>query len=239
MRAIIIDRWAVLRDGMRPLLGGAGHQVVRAVDTTAAGAALLAVRRDVDLVVLGEPADRPVTDAAAELRRAAPGARVLVLVDDPVQPTVDALLDARVAGIVGRLRDDVDLLGAVERIADGEHVLSSDAMDSLVSSFRTALPELDGPADHGTVSPRQRELLAWLHRGATTKEIATRLFVGQAAVERQVAALCRQLGVAGRDEAVAKALRLGLVEGSVHWAGGDVDPSAPRIPVPTWERRAS
>ena len=59
------------------------------------------------------------------------------------------------------------------------------------------------------LSERERELLAQLRRGATTQEIADAWVVSVNTVKFHRSNLYRKLGVAGRDEALAAALRLG------------------------------
>jgi DNA-binding CsgD family transcriptional regulator/tetratricopeptide (TPR) repeat protein len=72
----------------------------------------------------------------------------------------------------------------------------------------------DGPIRHDTfgLSGREREVLAQISRGRTNREIGERLFISQKTVGVHVGNILSKLGVAGRVEAAAVAIRLGLTE---------------------------
>ena len=63
------------------------------------------------------------------------------------------------------------------------------------------LPRMDG-----------REVLAQISRGRTNREIGERLFISQKTVGVHVGNILSKLGVSGRVEAAAVAIRLGLTE---------------------------
>jgi two-component system response regulator DesR len=61
-----------------------------------------------------------------------------------------------------------------------------------------------------SLSPREREVLALIARGATNKEIAERLYLSPHTVKDHTSSLYRKLGVRNRAEAAQRAERLGL-----------------------------
>ena len=62
------------------------------------------------------------------------------------------------------------------------------------------------------LSRREREVLALISEGRTNREIGERLFISQKTVGVHVGNILSKLGVSGRVEAAAVAIRLGLTE---------------------------
>ena len=62
------------------------------------------------------------------------------------------------------------------------------------------------------LSRREREVLALISEGRTNREIGERLFISQKTVGVHVGNILAKLGVSGRVEAAAVAIRLGLTD---------------------------
>jgi DNA-binding CsgD family transcriptional regulator len=75
-------------------------------------------------------------------------------------------------------------------------------------------------------SAREVELLALAARGMSNREIAETLLLSEATVKRHLANVYGKMGVHSRSEAVAEALRSGLL--SYEWVWGADGPAAPR-----------
>ena len=65
-------------------------------------------------------------------------------------------------------------------------------------------------ADTFGLSRREHEVLALISEGRTNREIGERLFISQKTVGVHVGNILSKLGVSGRVEAAAVAIRLGL-----------------------------
>jgi DNA-binding CsgD family transcriptional regulator len=70
------------------------------------------------------------------------------------------------------------------------------------------------------LSKRELEVLALIARGRTNREIGDRLFISQKTVGVHVGNILSKLGVSGRVEAAAVAIRLGLEDGASPPGGG-------------------
>jgi DNA-binding NarL/FixJ family response regulator len=81
----------------------------------------------------------------------------------------------------------------------------------LAALSQEAAQLLSTPDDQSGLSRREREVLALLSGGATNKEIAAGLVISINTVERHLANIYSKLGVRGRAEAAAHAVRAGLV----------------------------
>src|SRR5512140_3293607 len=120
----------------------------------------------------------------------------------------DLVKNALKAGAIGYLLKDVsadDLADAIRAAHSGRATLSPQAAQALVeTSNQPPLPGLD-------LTEREREVLALMVEGWNNTQIAARLVVSPSTIKSHVSNILSKLGVASRSEAVAMALRLGLV----------------------------
>ena len=149
-----------------------------------------------------------ITDGAVEL---APKVPVLVLTD--ASGAIEAL-QAGASAVLSECVDGDTLCTAIRAAAQGLTTLSAEFRDHLVDSsgFRGAL-ESDAEDEPPPVELTARELqvLRLLAEGASNKSIARRLDITPHTAKFHVASLVAKLGATGRTDAVAKAMRLGLV----------------------------
>jgi two-component system nitrate/nitrite response regulator NarL len=72
-------------------------------------------------------------------------------------------------------------------------------------------PEVQ-PADRERLSPREREILGFLAKGASNKEIARELEVAESTVKIHVQHILRKLNLTSRVQAAVYAVESGLTE---------------------------
>jgi DNA-binding CsgD family transcriptional regulator len=138
---------------------------------------------------------------------------------------VDALFeapDALPGSLVGAIEHDAadgpdgELVavgpGPVEASHDGRP--SADGVGPPASAVVRGVVGETGAAPKDTfgLSRREREVLALIAEGRTNREIGERLFISQKTVGVHVGNILAKLGVSGRVEAAAVAIRLGLTE---------------------------
>jgi DNA-binding NarL/FixJ family response regulator len=202
IRLLIVDDHPIVRDGLRGVF--AAEPDLEVVGEAANGAE--AIRRageaDVVLMDLRMPQMGGV-EAITRLRATCPDVRVLVLTtfdtDSDVLPAIEA-------GATGYLLKDApreELLRAVRSAYPGESVLSPAVAGRLMGRVRR-------PAD-GTLSKREREVLALVADGTTNREAARRLFVSEATIKTHLLHIYDKLGVRDRAAAVGEAYKRGLL----------------------------
>ena len=100
--------------------------------------------------------------------------------------------------------------GARDGAGPSDGARSDDARSSVV---RGVVGDAPTPRrDTFGLSNREREVLALIAEGRTNREIGERLFISQKTVGVHVGNILAKLGVSGRVEAAAVAIRLGLTE---------------------------
>lgn len=214
IRLLVVDDHTLFRRGLIALL--ARHPSVRVVGEAGdSGAALrLAAELGPDLVLLDNhlPGVRGV-DALPALREAAPGARVLMLTVSEDEADLGHALRRGAQGYVLKTIDGDALVSAIERCMAGEAVVSPELTGKLVGALRAAhAPSPPAPADPlAPLSPRERETLRHIARGASNKEIARALEIGETTVKIHVQHILRKLDLASRVQAAVLASEHGLV----------------------------
>jgi predicted ATPase/DNA-binding CsgD family transcriptional regulator len=122
--------------------------------------------------------------------------------------TVEAMIGlGRAWHELGRAADAVRQLRAAEALAD------EIANSGRLAEVRAALAEIGETASGAPpdgLTARQAEVLGLLATGLSNKEIAGRLYLSPATIERHLATVYRKLGVTGRVEATRYAMAHGL-----------------------------
>jgi len=183
-----------------------------------------------DCVVIGEAVDGP---GALELSREGQPDVVLLDVHMPGGgglAVVGALKDSGARVLMLTVSDkDEDLMEAIATGADGYLLKSAEpeelcwAIRQVVAGGAVLSPEVTAAVmqaaargqDHQpavSLSPRERQVLAELARGATTTQIAQALVLSPSTVKTHVAHILEKLDAANRAEAVGRAAALGLIE---------------------------
>jgi len=211
IRIALCDDHAVVRSGLRRILEAEPDFEVVAEAGTAGDAVAAARDTQPDVLVMdvGLP-DRSGIAATADVSKASPATRVLILtVHDDVAYLRQAF-DAGAAGYLVKEAADVELVQAVRQVAAGkQYVHPSLGAALLAPGSATARPA--GPG--GELSEREVEVLGLIATGLTNAEIAERIFVSVRTVETHRAHIHQKLDVRTRAELVRIARQAGLDQG--------------------------
>ena len=207
IRVMVVDDHPMWRDAVARDLTEAGYDVVA---TAADGAQALRVagpaRPDVVVLDLQLP-DMSGVEVTRGLRAAHPAARVLVLSASAEQQDV---LDAVKAGAAGYLLKSAarpELLDAVRRTAGGDAVFTPGLAALVLGEFRR-MSRTEGSTD--PLSPREREVLQYVARGHTYREIGEELFISTKTVENHVRNILGKLHLNRKQELIRYALDHGI-----------------------------
>ncbi len=204
VRIVVIDDHTLFRRGIIALLQREpGFEVVgEAADGIEGVRRVAELRPDIVLLDLHMPGVSGL-DAMKSILEEVPGTHVVMLT---VSEQAEDLVAALKAGALGYLLKNIDsdfLVASVRKAARGESVISGEMAGKLVQ-------ELRGGAEKPSLSPREREILVHLARGASNKEIARALAVAESTVKIHVQHILRKLNLASRVQAAVWAIENGI-----------------------------
>jgi DNA-binding NarL/FixJ family response regulator len=150
----------------------------------------------------------PGMDGVQCVRRLAdliPKAQILMLT---VHEDTDTIFESLSAGAAGYLLKPVraaELLTAVKDVYAGGAPMTSHIARKVVQSFKRAGA---GPDDGKQLSPRERDVLDFLVKGYSYKEVADQMGITYSTVHTHIEHISQKLHVQSRAQAVAKYLRV-------------------------------
>ena len=99
------------------------------------------------------------------------------------------------------------LLSGIRHAVEGDSVLSPEMTSKLVMKIRRERVEPAAPVtDVSSLTPRERETLAWLAKGVSNKEIARALDLAESTVKVHVQSILRKLNLNSRVQAAVFAV---------------------------------
>ncbi|MGW6130958.1 response regulator [Cellulomonas sp. NPDC055163] len=215
VRLLVVDDDALVRAGLRLILGGDPGLVIVGEAADGLQAVELARTERPDVVLMDIRMPRLDGLAATErLLAADPDARVVVLT---TFDTDDMVVSALRLGAVGFLLKDTppeELVGAVRAVAAGRPILSPSVTAQLIATVRAESPPGRNRAAEGrleVLSEREREVAVGIGRGLSNAEIAAELYMSVATVKSHVGRLFAKLGVENRVQIAICVHEAGLV----------------------------
>jgi two-component system nitrate/nitrite response regulator NarL len=158
-------------------------------------------------VALVDPDALASEDAAAVLTLAGGDTRLLFLSAQPDPSAVYRAIECGVAGYLSKDCDSRELCHAISAAAHGRDILSPAVQPALVEEIR-----LRGREERPFLSEREHEILVLIAAGMSAPEIGRQLTIGTATVKTHLHHIYEKLGAHERAEAVAEAIRRGLIE---------------------------
>lgn len=210
-RIMLVDDHPLVREGVRHILAAADLPVVAEAGTVEE-ALDRAARTRPDLLVLdlSLPGGGGL-ELARRIREQLPDIRILVL---SVHDHPEYVLGAVRAGANGYLRKDsspAELREAIRAVARGESFFSPAVARQLSAAVRGEAAQDDRRRQLDRLTPREREVLAGIARGGTSKEIAQALGLSPRTVESYRESLMRKLEIRSVAGLTRFALETGLL----------------------------
>lgn len=208
IRVVIADDHPLLREGLRRILEfEEGIDVVAEVGD---GQGAINVARNMDFNILLMDLNMPGVnglEACRVIRREHPNIGILVLTVDDSDEKVFQVLQLGVAGYLLKDVDPKTLIQSIRKVYCGEPILSPAVTGKLLGQLTHPLTTKD---TYG-LSDREMEILHYVVRGASNREIGTALFISEKTVKNHLSSIFRKLEVEDRTQAALKAVKLKLI----------------------------
>ena len=207
IRILITDDHAVVREGLRTLIGTEPGMEIVGEAADGIEAVQLACDLEPDVILLDMVMPRMGgLEAIHEIKRQCPEAHILVLTsfsdDEMVFPAIKA-------GALGYLLKNTTpdrLLIAIRDVHQGKPSMSSDIANKLLRELQRTS---DLPPTEEPLTEREMDVLKLVAQGLTNQEIAEKLVVGEGTVRTHVSNILSKLHLANRTQAALYALREG------------------------------
>ena len=128
-----------------------------------------------------------------------PAVQFLALSVSDAPDDVIAIIRAGARGYVTKTISTEELIAAVERVRGGDAVFSPRLAGFVLDAFAANAPvNLDPELDQ--LTPREQQVMRFIARGYTYKEVAGELTISNKTVETHVSAVLRKLQLSNRHE---------------------------------------
>ena len=211
IRILIADDHAVVRSGLRALLGadpdlefvgeaGDGEEALRLVET---------LRPDIILLDVTMPPDNGI-ETTKRLKEAYPELIVLILTMHEDEGLLHEALRVGAAGYVIKRAEESEILQAIHAVSRGDVYVHPAMTRALLHQPVTTEHRRGSEVD--ALTPREIDVLRLLVKGNTNRQTAGLLGLSVRTVENHRANLMGKLGLTSRVELVSYAEEHGLLE---------------------------
>ena len=210
LRILLADDHTMVRQGLRKVLeerpewqvvaeAGDGHEAVRLAELHKPDVAVL----DVAMPLLNG------IEATRRIAKRVPQTRILVLSMYSDEAYVTQMMKAGAAGYLLKDSAGVDLLEAVQSVAQGKSYFSPAVARLMLDDYARQRGTDDDRYE--SLSDREREIFQLIAEGKVNKEIATLLFISLSTVETHRARIMEKLDLHSAAEIVLHAVRRGVI----------------------------
>lgn len=204
-RLYLIDDHAMMRDGLRAVLVAAGHEVVgEAAEPTLALAEIGRLQPELVLLDLNL-GQRSGFELLAELQKRSGTARVVVLTMSDQPRHVAEALRLGAWGYVLKGSPSAELLATITAVAGGRRHLGAGPAQLAAQSLDEA------STASAQLSPRERQILVMVVRGASSSVIGEALHLSAKTVDTYRSRCMAKLGLSDVPAMVRWAIREGLI----------------------------
>jgi DNA-binding NarL/FixJ family response regulator len=214
IRVVLADDHAVVRAGLRAVLGTARDIEIVAEAKNGAEAVGYAERLSPDVIVMDLTMDEmDGIQATREIVAKELPCRVLVLTMHAEEDYLIPLLEAGASGYLMKNVADRELVDAVRMVASGDMYVRGSAARVLAKGLTRKDPAQAEREQYEKLTDRERTVLRMVAEGHTAPEIGEKLFISAKTVDTYKQRINSKLGLSHRTDYVKLALKLGLMSG--------------------------
>lgn len=209
MKILVADDHSLFRDGIISLLQAAGFEVVgQASNGKMAIEETLRLRPDLVLMDISMP-QLSGLEALRQIKAALPETQVVMLT---VSAEDSDLFEAVQSGAHGYLMKDLsgrEFLEMLEGLQHGDAAITRKTASRLMEGFTTSYHQSRDVVEE--LTQREVELLQLVAKGLTNRALAQQLCISENTVKYHIRKILQKLNAQNRTEAVAYAMRAGLI----------------------------
>lgn len=224
MKLVVVDKHEIFCDGLCDVLKNMPDVKLKSICGMVPNSIELITRYEPDIAII-DPATFESADLISIIQKAVPGAHIIVLTHSEAGAD---LISAISQGAAGYLPKDIkrqNLIELIHSVTEGGVVIGRPMAGLVYSVFRFIRDHTHAmlkPEEVGALSEQEKEILGFLAKGATNKEIADSLCVSENTVKVHMRNIMRKLHVRNRLEAGIFGLQEGISANSLETQGKDV-----------------
>ncbi|WP_043931280.1 response regulator [Bacillus sp. EB01] len=212
IKILLVDDHAVVRMGLSMLLNS--HPDMTVVGEASEGnegiRKALELKPHVIIMDLSMPHGKDGLSATTELKKLMPEVNILVLTMHDDEEYLFRAIQAGASGCILKSAPHDELQGAIQSVANGEAYLHPAATKRLMEEYMGAVKQ--GSTDTlNLLSDREKEVLTFIAKGFSNKEIAEQLVISVKTVETHKGKVMEKLSLKTRPELVQYAIKKGLL----------------------------
>jgi two-component system, NarL family, response regulator NreC len=212
IKVVLVDDHAVVRAGLKAVLGSAKDIQVIGEGTNGNDAISLAQRLDPDVIVMDlSMGEMDGVEATKELVGSKARARILILTMHAEDSYLVPLLEAGANGYLVKSAADRELIDAVRAVAAGDVYMQPSAARALAQRIQRKAEHADERTKYEKLTEREQNVLRYVARGYSAPEIGEKLFISPKTVDTYKQRINEKLGLAHRSDYVDFALKIGLL----------------------------
>ncbi len=210
IRIAVVDDHPLFREGVAFTLDTAGGFEVVGQGSSAADALRIVSQERPDMILLDVSMPGNGIEAARAISAMAPEVLIVILTVSESEEHVAAALQAGARGYVLKGSSGQELVRTVRAVHDGDSYVSPGLAARLLTQMKqqqTSNVHALRNDDAAELTAREDEILGYVSRGLTNKEIASRLALSEKTVKHYMTNIMNKLQVRNRVEAVLASRR--------------------------------
>jgi len=212
IRVILADDHAVVRAGVKAVLGAAKDIQVIGEASNGREAVSLAERVNPDVIVMDlSMGEMDGITATQEMIEKKIRGKILILTMHAEDAYLVKVLEAGASGYLVKSAADRELVDAVRALAHGDMYMQPTAARALAQGIMRKSEHADEREKYEKLTERERDVLRYVAGGFSAPEIGEKLFISPKTVDTYKQRINEKLGLNHRSDYVAFALKLGLL----------------------------